>query len=103
MVKRAFGDAGNEVVIEELLIGEEASFLAFADGSTVVPMPPAQDHKRALDGDHGLNTGGMGAFAPSPSILAETKYRVLTDILQRAVDGSSEYILYFPLCVCMSD
>lgn len=91
MVRRSFGSAGDEVVIEELLVGEEASFLAFTDGTTVVPMPPAQDHKRAFDGDQGLNTGGMGAFAPTPSILSETKYRVLTDILQPAVDGTASF------------
>lgn len=88
LVKKTFGAAGDEVVVEELLVGEEASFLAFTDGTTVVPMPPAQDHKRVFDGDEGLNTGGMGAFAPSPSIRPETKFRVLADILQKAVDGT---------------
>ena len=65
MDDKAFGDAGNRVVIEEFLTGPEVSVLAFTDGKTVVPMVSAQDHKRALDGDKGLNTGGMGTFSPS--------------------------------------
>lgn len=64
----AFGAAGAEIVIEQFLEGEEVSILAFCDGNTAVGMPPVQDHKRALDGDQGLNTGGMGAYAPTPLI-----------------------------------
>ena len=66
MEKRQFGDSGSKVVIEEFLQGTEVSILAFTDGKTIVPMLSSQDHKRALDGDMGLNTGGMGTFAPSP-------------------------------------
>lgn len=65
MKERCFGEAGRQVVIEEFLEGTEVSILAFADGKTIVPMPSSQDHKRALDGDEGLNTGGMGTFSPS--------------------------------------
>ena len=65
MRDRAFGDAGARVVIEEFLTGPEVSVLSFCDGETVVPMVSAQDHKRALDGDKGKNTGGMGTFSPS--------------------------------------
>jgi phosphoribosylamine--glycine ligase/phosphoribosylaminoimidazole synthetase len=87
MLDREFGSAGEAVIIEERLTGEEVSLLAFTDGVTVRPMPPAQDHKRLLDGDQGPNTGGMGAYAPAPlcpPALVETLTRVF---LQPAVDG----------------
>ena len=83
----AFGDAGDTVVIEERLIGEEASMLAFCDGKTVTMMPAAQDHKRALDGDRGLNTGGMGAYAPAPVADDALIEMARTQVLQRTVDG----------------
>lgn len=66
MQDKVFGDSGNNVVIEEFLTGPEVSVLSFTDGKTVVPMVSSQDHKRALDGDNGLNTGGMGTVAPNP-------------------------------------
>ncbi len=66
--QQVFGDAGSRVVIEEYLTGEEASFLAFSDGETVVPMASSQDHKPVFDGDQGPNTGGMGAYSPAPVI-----------------------------------
>ena len=68
MEKRVFGAAGDRVLIEEFLEGEEASFLAFTDGETVVAMPASQDHKRVFDGDQGPNTGGMGAYSPAPVV-----------------------------------
>ncbi|GMF95396.1 unnamed protein product [[Candida] boidinii] len=66
MVDRAFGSAGDEVVIEEFLEGDELSILCISDGYTILDLPPAQDHKRIGDNDEGLNTGGMGAYAPAP-------------------------------------
>ncbi|KAI7908051.1 phosphoribosylglycinamide synthetase [Cokeromyces recurvatus] len=87
MINREFGDAGNEVVIEECLEGEELSFLAFSDGYTVIPLPPAQDHKRALDGDQGPNTGGMGCYAPTPIGTQSLIEEVKRTILQPTIDG----------------
>ena len=66
MLDKQFGDAGNEIVIEEFMTGREVSVLCYCDGTHIKPMTSAQDHKRAKDGDKGLNTGGMGTFSPSP-------------------------------------
>jgi phosphoribosylamine--glycine ligase / phosphoribosylformylglycinamidine cyclo-ligase len=87
MVARSLGDAGREVLIEERLEGEEVSLLAFTDGRTVRAMPPAQDHKRLLDGDRGPNTGGMGAYAPAPVCPPEMAEELTRLVLQPAVDG----------------
>jgi phosphoribosylamine--glycine ligase len=87
MVERQFGAAGDEVVIEERLTGEEVSVLAFTDGVTVRPMPPAQDHKRLRDGDLGPNTGGMGAYAPAPICSPALVEEITRTVLQPAVDG----------------
>ena len=85
MRKRAFGDSGNRVVIEECLKGEEASFMAFSDGETVVPMASSQDHKRVFDNDKGPNTGGMGAFSPTPKVGPEVAREVEERVLLPAV------------------
>lgn len=73
MLDKQFGDAGNEIVIEEFMTGREVSVLAFCDGKTIRCMTSAQDHKRAKDGDKGLNTGGMGTFSPSPFYTKEVE------------------------------
>lgn len=86
MVDKAFGSAGDECVVEERLDGPECSVLAFCDGATAVLMPGAQDHKRALDGDEGLNTGGMGAYAPAPCLTPELQ-REVAEIIQRTVSA----------------
>jgi len=83
----AFGAAGAEVVIEDMLIGEEASFFALVDGETVVPLVSAQDHKRVGDGDTGPNTGGMGAYSPAPVMDAAMTARVMNEIIQPTVRG----------------
>jgi phosphoribosylamine--glycine ligase len=75
------GPAGGEVVIEEFLTGEEASFFALCDGETAIALTTAQDHKRAFDGDQGPNTGGMGAYSPAPNIDDATSARVMTEIV----------------------
>jgi phosphoribosylamine---glycine ligase len=76
------GEAGGEVVIEEFLDGEEASFFALCDGSTAIPLTTAQDHKRAFDGDKGPNTGGMGAYSPAPNIDDAMSVRVMDEIIE---------------------
>ena len=87
MVERAFGAAGDQVLIEACLEGEEASLLAFTDGKTVVPMLPARDYKRVGDGDQGPNTGGMGGYAPSPYLSPTLVQTIVDRVLQPAVDG----------------
>lgn len=76
-----FGEAGSSVVIEELLVGEEASFIALVDGDTVLPMATSQDHKQAFDNDEGPNTGGMGAYSPAPVMDKEMCRRVMDEIM----------------------
>ena len=87
MFAGAFGDAGKEVVIEEFLDGEEASFFALTDGVHVLPLASAQDHKRAFDGDEGPNTGGMGAYSPAPVLTPDVERKVMARIVQPTVDA----------------
>jgi len=86
-VERAFGAAGDTVVIEEFLEGEEASCLAITDGETFLPLAAAQDHKAVYDGDKGPNTGGMGAYAPAPVVTDEIAERVEREILLPTIQG----------------
>lgn len=95
MKDRAFGDAGNRVVVEDCLHGEEASFMVFTDGTTIVPMVSSQDHKRVFDNDKGPNTGGMGAYSPAPVITKELEAVVMDRIMRPTVEGlKSEGIKY---------
>lgn len=87
MEKVVFGQAGKRVLIEQFLDGEELTIMAFTDGRTVIPMPPAQDHKRVGDGDTGLNTGGMGAYCPARLGTSELQDQVLHEVLQPMVDA----------------
>ena len=85
MIEGAFGGAGEEVVIEDMLVGEEASFFALVDGSRALPLGSAQDHKAAFDGDQGPNTGGMGSYSPAPVVDAAMAETVMTRIVNPTV------------------
>ncbi|HVX30780.1 MAG TPA: phosphoribosylamine--glycine ligase [Nitrolancea sp.] len=85
LAEHAFGNAGNEILIEEFLEGQEVSLLALTDGRTIVPLLPACDYKRALDGDGGLNTGGMGAYAPVPAVDDAMLQRIQRDIMEPTI------------------
>ncbi len=87
MVEKIFKDAGNKVVIEDFLEGEEATILAFTDGKTILPMPSSQDHKKIYDGDRGPNTGGMGAYAPAPIVDGRMTKRIYDEILEPTIVG----------------
>ncbi|MCC6346167.1 MAG: phosphoribosylamine--glycine ligase [Nitrospirales bacterium] len=95
MKDKEFGDAGNRVIVEECLQGEEASFMAFTDGKTIVPMVSSQDHKRIFDNDEGPNTGGMGAYSPAPVVTPELQDLVMEKVMLPTVEGlRSEGIKY---------
>lgn len=87
MLEKAFGAAGNTVVIEEFLEGPEVSVLTFTDSHTILPMASAQDHKRARDNDEGLNTGGMGTFSPTPKYTPDIQQQVEREIILPTVDA----------------
>ncbi|GMW02483.1 MAG: phosphoribosylamine--glycine ligase [Candidatus Hydrogenedentota bacterium] len=87
MSDRVFGDAGAKVVVEECLVGEEASILALSDGTTIMALLPSQDHKAAFDNDEGPNTGGMGAYAPAPVVTDDLKLEIQRTILEPCIAG----------------
>lgn len=87
LVDKEFGSAGDEIVIEEYLEGPELSILAFSDGYTIKPLPAAQDHKRIGEGDVGLNTGGMGAYAPAPVCTDEVMATCVRECLEPTIRG----------------
>jgi len=82
-----FGDAGSRVVIEEFMVGEEASFIVMVDGKNILPLATSQDHKARDNGDKGPNTGGMGAYSPAPVVTAEVHDRIMTDVIVPTVEG----------------
>jgi phosphoribosylamine--glycine ligase len=90
MEERQFGDAGSRVVLEECLTGPEVSFFALCDGRRAVPLASAQDHKRIFDGDEGPNTGGMGAFAPSPLVDPALDARIMRDVVDPVMQGMND-------------
>lgn len=87
MSDKAFGEAGNTCVIEDFLVGEEASFMAIVDGDDILPLATSQDHKARDDGDQGPNTGGMGAYSPAPVIDAAMAERIMTEVMRPTVAG----------------
>jgi phosphoribosylamine--glycine ligase len=90
MVEKIFGEAGNRVVVEEYLVGEEASYIAFTDGKAILAMASSQDHKPVFDGDLGPNTGGMGAYSPAPVVTDEVHEKIIEKILRPIIQGMSE-------------
>lgn len=99
MEDKIFGEAGGRIVVEECMVGEEASLLAFVDGKTIVPMIAAQDHKRIFDYDRGPNTGGMGAYAPAPVLTEELRQEVEKTILRPVVDGLAQEGITYKGCL----
>jgi len=103
MIDSKFKDAGKTVIVEEFMVGQEVSILSFCDGKTIVPMVNARDHKRAYDGDKGLNTGGMGTFSPSAIYTPEVEKEVLDNIILPTVEAMNKEgrtfkgVLYFGL------
>jgi len=87
MLAGSFGTAGNTIVIEEFLQGEEASFIAIVDGKNILPMATSQDHKRIFDGDQGPNTGGMGAYSPAPIVTPSVHARIMREVMEPTVRG----------------
>jgi phosphoribosylamine--glycine ligase len=87
LTRKEFGAAGSRIVIEDFLRGEEASFIAFTDGKTILPMPSTQDHKAIYDGDKGPNTGGMGAYSPAPVITETLARRIMDEVMTPVVKG----------------
>jgi phosphoribosylamine--glycine ligase len=87
MRERAFGEAGDRVLIEEHLVGQEVSYHVVSDGERFIPLAPAQDHKRAFDGDKGPNTGGMGAYSPPPVVTPEVEQKILRRVIEPTLRG----------------
>jgi len=87
LVKKTFGDAGNQIIIEERIDGIEASYIALCDGNVAFPMASSQDHKRIYDDDKGPNTGGMGAYSPTPIVDEKLATIIQTDVIEKTVSS----------------
>jgi phosphoribosylamine---glycine ligase len=90
LTDRLFGEAGKRLVVEEYLVGEEASYIALTDGKAILPLASSQDHKAIFDGDEGPNTGGMGAYSPAPVVTEEVHERILARVLRPLIQGMGE-------------
>jgi phosphoribosylamine--glycine ligase len=95
MVKGVLGEAGKKVVVEEFLEGEEASYMVMVDGTDYIPLPTSQDHKRLLEGDKGPNTGGMGAYSPTPVIDPEMEKRIQREVIERTLQGLAQEGIHY--------
>ena len=95
LVNKVFGNAGDKLLIEEFLEGEEASFMVLTDGEHVLPLASSQDHKRVFDNDEGPNTGGMGAYSPAPVVTPEIHHRVLRDIVSPLLAGLKSQDIHY--------
>ncbi len=95
MLNHEFGEAGDRVIIEDFLVGEEASFICLTDGTTVVPLPSSQDHKPIFDNDAGPNTGGMGAYSPAPVVTPQLHDLVMKTVMQPVVDTLRKNGIHF--------
>ncbi len=95
MEEKAFGEAGNRIVIEECLRGEEVSVFAITDGKTVIPFTTAQDHKTIFEGDRGANTGGMGSYSPAPSLISDLMEQTMKQVFVPLVEGLREEGIYY--------
>ena len=85
MAERIFGEAGNQIILEECLFGEEVSYLALTDGEAILPLASSQDHKRIFDGDQGPNTGGMGAYSPAPIVTPQIEAKILEQVIRPTI------------------
>ena len=95
LTKKTFGEAGNRIIIEERIDGIEASYIALSDGTVAIPMASSQDHKRIFDGDKGPNTGGMGAYSPTPIITDELSKKIQENIIDRTINGMKKENITF--------
>ena len=86
-LKKTFGDAGNKIIIEERIDGIEASYIALSDGNVALPMASSQDHKRIFDDDKGPNTGGMGAYSPTPIITNDLAKKIQEEVIEKTIDA----------------